>query len=135
MTELAGRAGSWLGATGEVLLAAVAFHVVWYPAVSLGNELAGAPLADPAVRLVVFCLALGGAYPVVAGGWSLGRVADYAFFLVVTAVTWGVVGLVVVATAGLELSGNDPLPQAVLWALAYPTAYLLAFRAGLSVFE
>jgi len=125
----------WLSATFQVLLAVVGIAVVLYPIASLGNTLLGSPVSPATVNLIVGVLALGAAYPVVAGDWSLGRLGEYVFALVVSAVCWGVVGMVLVVVSGIHLSGSDPVPQAALWTAAYLSAYVLVYRFRLPIFR
>ncbi|MFC7045184.1 hypothetical protein ACFQH6_06965 [Halobacteriaceae archaeon GCM10025711] len=128
MVRAASGLRSVVGATVDVSLAVAALAVVCYPAVSVGNALLGAPLDDATVRLAVGVVALGGAYPFVAGDWSLGRLGDYVFAFVVAAFAAGVVGAAVVLLFDLDVAGSDPLPQGLLFATAYLVAYLVAFR-------
>lgn len=127
--------GSWLSATLDVLLAVLGFTIVWYPMVSLGNAVLGSPATPATVTTVVGVLALGGAYPVVAGDWSLGRLGEYVFVLVAAAIGWGVVGLLFVVASGVTLSGGDRAPQAAVWLAAYATAYAVVYRAGTRIFR
>ncbi|WP_276260461.1 hypothetical protein [Haloglomus litoreum] len=126
---------SWLSATLDLLLAVLGFAVVWYPMVSLGNAVLGSPAAPATVDVVVAVLALGGAYPVVAGDWSLGRLGEYVFVLVASAIGWGLVGFLFVFASGMSLSGSDPVPQAAVWLAAYATAYAVVYRAGIRLFS
>lgn len=57
------------------------------------------------------------------------------FVLVAAAFAWGVAGMGVVVVVGLDLSGSDPRPQAVLWAVAYLTAYVVVYQTDVSVLE
>lgn len=126
---------SWLSATLDLLLAVLGFTVVWYPMVSLGNVVLGSPVAPATVDAVVAVLALGGTYPVVAGDWSLGRLGEYVFVLVASAIGWGLVGLLFVLASGVTLSGSDRAPQAAVWLAAYVTAYVVVYRAEIRIFS
>lgn len=125
---------SWLSATLDLLLAVLGFTVVWYPVVSLGNAVLGSPVAPTTVATVVGVLALGGAYPVVAGDWSLGRLGECVFVLVASAIGWGLVGLLFVLASGVSLSGSDRAPQAAVWLAAYATTYVVVYRAESELF-
>lgn len=133
MATAEGGVDSWFGATVDVLLSVLGFLLVWYPLVSVGNAVLGTPVSAATVDLVVGVLALGSAYPVVAGDWSLGRVGEFAFVLVAAAVGWGLVGMVLVLASGVRLSGGNPAPQAAVWAAAYLTAYVVVYRTELSL--
>lgn len=127
--------GSWLSATVDFLLAVFGFILALYPLVSLGNAVLGSPGSTATVNMVVGALAVGGAYPVVAGDWSLGRLGEYVFVLIASAFGWGFMGMLVILVAGLTLSGSNPVPQAVLWVAASLTAYIVVYRTQLSIFH
>ena len=118
----------WVWATVDVLLAVFGLTIVLYPAVSLGNAVVAEPLAEPYVNLIVGILALGGAYPFVAGDWSLGHLGDYIFVLTVTVLGIGVVIMGSLVVAGIELPGSNPVPQAVLFGLSSTVAYFLVYH-------
>ena len=122
MSALPFQRNSWLGATVDVLLASATLGVLWYPALSVGNEVLGSPLTASSVTLFAGTLAIGSAYPFVAGPWSLGRLGEFCFVFVIAVFALGVVGAAVVVVSGLELSGSNPLPSAVLLAAAYLVA-------------
>mgnify|MGYP000454067697 FL=1 len=124
MSALPFQRNSWLGATVDVLLASAVLGVLWYPAISVGNELLGSPLAASTVTLLAGTLAIGSTYPFVAGPWSLGRLGEFLFAFVVAVFAFGIVGAAVVVVAGLELSGSNPLPSAVLLGAAYLAAFV-----------
>lgn len=124
-----------MSATVDFLLAVVGFILAFYPLVSLGNAILGSPGSAATVNLVVGVLAVGGAYRVVAGDWSLGELGEYVFVLTAAAFGWGLIGMLVVLTAGLTLSGSNPVPQAVLWATASLMAYIVVYRTQLSIFD
>lgn len=127
---------SWLSATADVLVAVLGFVIVWYPMVSLGNAVLGAPAPASVVDGVVGVLALGCAYGLIAGEWAGGgRLGEYVLVLVASAIGWGVVGLLFVLASGVSLSGENPLPQALVWAAAYLTAYLVVYRSPWSILE
>lgn len=123
---------TWFSATCDLLLAVLGFALVWYPFVSLGNAVLGTPVADTTVTAVVGVLALGGAYPVLAGDWSLGRLGEFVFALTASAFAWGILGMLCVLAFDLTIAGSDRRPQAAVWAVAYATAYLLVYRIDLS---
>ena len=124
---------SWLSATLDLLLAVFGFVVVWYPTVSLANAVLGSPLSESTCNLLVGVLALGGSYPVVAGDWSLGRLGEYIFVFHVSAIGWGVVGMLPVLASGVSFAGGNRAPQAALVAVAHLTAYVLVYRAQLRI--
>jgi hypothetical protein len=123
----------WLSATTDFLLALLGFAIIWYPAVSVGNAIFGSPVSTATTRLIVGVLAFGGAYPVVAGDWSLGRLGEFVFVLTASALGWGAVGMVGLLISGTTLSGRSALPQAVVWIVAYLTAYVVVYRSPKSV--
>ncbi len=124
---------SWASATLDVVPAWIGVAIVAYPLVAVGNAVLGAPLADGTVHLVVGVVALGGAYPVVAGPWSLGGLGAFTLALVGAALAWGVLGLVAILAAGLSIPGSNRLPQAAVWAAAYLTATVLVTRTSFSL--
>lgn len=125
--------GSWLSATIDFLLSILGFTLIWYPMVSLGNTVLGSLVSASTINLIVGVLAFGGAYPVVAGDWSLGRIGEYIFVLIASAITWGLVGMVIVLVSGVSISGSNAVPQAIVWAAAYLTAYFVVYRTQLSI--
>jgi len=135
MASPARESDSWAAATLDFLLAAGGFVLVWYPIVHFGNALLGAPATDATVNLVVGVLAFGGAYPVVAGDWSLGRLGEFVFVLFAGVLGWGAVGAVLVLASGASLSGGDVAPLTLVWAAAYATAYAVVYRRGIRIFR
>jgi len=127
--------GSWLSATIDFLLSILGFTLIWYPIVSLGNAVLGSPVSAPTVNLIVGVFAFGGAYPVVAGDCSLGRLGEYIVVLIASAITWGLIGMVIVLVSGVSISGSNAVPQAMVWAAAYLTAYFVVYRTQLSIFS
>jgi hypothetical protein len=125
MSALPFQRNSWFDATVDVLLATTVLGVLWYPAISVGNELFGSPLTASNVTLLVGTLALGSAYPFVAGPWSLGRLGEFLFVFVVSVSGLGIFGALVVIVAGLGLSGSDPRPSVLLLAAAYLVAFVV----------
>lgn len=71
------RGAGWVSATVDLLSAVFGLVLAAYPPVSLGNAAPGSPASAPTVGPVVGAVAVGGAYAVVAGEWSLGRVGEY----------------------------------------------------------
>ncbi|CCQ35146.1 hypothetical protein HLRTI_003408 [Halorhabdus tiamatea SARL4B] len=126
---------SWVTATVDFLLAVFGFVLAFYPLVSLGNAVLGSPGSAATVNLVVGVLAFGGAYPVVAGDWSLGRLGDFAFVLIASAIGWGIIGMVSVLALDVTISGSNRMPQAIVWGAAYVTAYLVVYRTELSIYR
>ncbi|MFC5970131.1 hypothetical protein ACFPYI_02190 [Halomarina salina] len=118
---------STLGATVDVLLAAFGLWLVCWPLAGVANAVAGTPLTESQVSLLVGCVALGGSYPFVAGDWSLGRLGDFVFALAASALALGVLGLFAVLLSGIELSGSDPVPQFVTVACAYVVAAVVVY--------
>jgi hypothetical protein len=107
--------------------------LVLYPMVSLGNAVLGSLVSASMVNLIVCVFALGGAYPVVAGDWSPGRIGEYIFVLIASVITWGLIGMVIVLTSGVSISGSNIVPQAMVWVAAYLTAYFVVYRTQVSV--
>ena len=126
---------SWLSATIDFLLSILGFTLIWYPMVSLGNAVLGSLVSAATVNLIVGVFAFGGAYPVVAGDWSLGRIGEYIFVLIASAITWGFIGMVIVLVSRVSISGSNAVPQAMVWAAAYLTAYFIVYRTQLSIFS
>lgn len=126
---------SWTWATVDTLLSFSALVVTWYPAVHYANALAGSPLSESTVGFVGGVLALATAYPFVEGEWSLGDLGEYLFVFLASAVGWGIVGLTVIGPSGVRFSGSDPTPQALVWGLAYLTAYGIVFRTDGTLFD
>lgn len=121
---------STAGATADVLSAVVALAILVYPAAHLGNALLGSPVPAGTLRLLVGVLALGGAYPFVAGDWSLDALVDAFLAFVAAVVVAGVLGGVVIAALDLGISGGNPTPQAVAVGAAYVVAGLFVRRRG-----
>jgi hypothetical protein len=117
-------------ATVDFQLATLGLTVVLAPAIVLGNRAVGAPLPDWLVTLTVGALVVGGAYPFVAGHWSLGRLGDFMFVLVAAWISLLVLAAIAIVVSGVRLSGDDLLPQAVVVWLGYPVAYWVVFRRG-----
>ncbi len=126
---------SWVSATVDFLLAACGFTIVLYPMVSLGNAVLGSPASASTVNLVIGVLAVGGAYPVVAGDWSLGQLGEYVFVLTASAFGWGLLGMAVILVSGRTFAGSNPIPQATVWAAASLTAYIVVYRTQLTIFS
>jgi len=135
MTTVEREVATWTSATVDFVLAILVFTVAFYPVVSLGNAVLGSPVSDGTVTLVVGVLAVGGAYPVVSGEWSLGRLGEYVFVATAAAFGWGLLGLVVILVSGVSLAGSNPVPQALVWAAASFTAYILVYRTQVTVFR
>ena len=133
MVTLERELGPWVSATVDFLLAVLGFTLALYPLVSLGNAVLGSPHSATTVNLVTSVLAFGGAYPVVAGDWSLGQLGEYVFVLFASVLGWGLVGMLLILVSGLPLSGSNQVPQAVLWATASLTAYIVVYRTQLSI--
>ncbi|WP_254838011.1 hypothetical protein [Natronomonas marina] len=125
---------SYLRATIDVGLVLLVLAAVWYPTLALGNELVGAPLEPSTLRLLVGVAALGSTYAVFAGERSLGALGEFVFALAAALIGWGLLGAVLVVASGLELSGADPRPQALLWLVANVTA-LVVVRTSSPLFE
>lgn len=128
-------ADTWVWATVDTVFSVFAFVVIWYPALHYTNKLVGFPLDESRVAFGVGVLALVSAYPFVAGNVSLGDLGEYLFLFLVAAFGWGIVGMIVIIGSGLVLSGSDVVPQAVVWGLAYFTAYLVVFRTKTTIFR
>lgn len=126
---------SWASATVDFLLSVFGFILALYPLVSIGNAILGSPGSVATVNVVVGVLAVGGAYPVVAGDWSLGQLGEYVFVSIASAFAWGLIGMLLILASGLTLSGSNPVPQAVLWTTASLTAYIVVHRIELSIFS
>ncbi|WP_458208687.1 hypothetical protein [Haladaptatus sp. NG-SE-30] len=126
---------SWVSATVDFLLAVFGFIVVLYPMISLGNAVLGSPASASTVNVIIGVLAVGGAYPVVAGDWSLGQLGEYVFVLTASAFGWGLLGMLVILVSGRTIAGSNPVPQAIVWAAASLTAYLIVYRTQLTIFS
>lgn len=127
---------SWVSATVDILLAVLAFGLIWYPMVSLGNAVLGAPASPSLVNWVIGVLVLGGAYTVIAGDWELrGGTGEYVCVLIPSALGWGVIGMVAIRLSGISVSGDNLVPQAMMWAAAYLTAYIVVYRTSWSLFN
>ncbi|SEW30554.1 hypothetical protein [Halobacterium jilantaiense] len=96
----------FLAATADVASAVVAIALVVGIPLSIGNGLLGTPLPGRVVGLLVFVVALGGAYPFVAGDWPLAKLTDFALAAVLT---WLAVAAFV--TFGLLAAGDGGLPS------------------------
>jgi hypothetical protein len=120
-------------ATFDLLFAAFGLGLLLLPGAVVCNALLGEPVPRPLVERGVGVVALGGAYPFVAGNWSLHRLGDTLVAFVGGALAAGVVGAVTVVVLGLDLSGSDPRPQFAVVAVGYLTAFLLVHRRGRSV--
>jgi hypothetical protein len=118
----------YAGPTADTLLATVGLWVVFAPAVWSLNVLLDDPIPAGAIPALVAVVAVGGSYPFVAGDWSYDRLWSAVAALVGSILLLAILGMVVVVGFGLELSGTDPLPQAVVFVAAYPLAYLLIRR-------
>ncbi|ELZ33824.1 hypothetical protein [Halorubrum distributum] len=126
---------SWLSATLDFLLSIVGFIIIWYPMVSLTNAVLGFPVSTSTSNLIVGVLAFGGSYPVVAGDWSLGQLGEYIFVLLASTIGWGLVGMVAILVSGASISSSNLVPQAVVWAAAYLTAYIVVYKTQRSIFR
>ncbi|GKZ14147.1 hypothetical protein [Haladaptatus sp. T7] len=126
---------SWVSATVDFLLAVFGFIIVLYPMVSLGNAVFGSPASASTIGLVLGVLAVGGAYPMVAGDWSLGQLGEYVFVLTVATFGWGLLGMIVILVSGLSLAGSNPVPRAIVWVAASLTAYIVVYRTRLTVLD
>lgn len=124
-----------MGATVDTVLSVIVLTLIWFPAVSLMNSLAGRPFGGDLVFRVVVVLAVGTAYPFVAGDWSLGDLGEYLFLLFVAALAWGLVVMGVLVILGIELFSPNPLPQATVWFLAYGSTYYVVFRTDTVLFR
>ncbi|WP_158056625.1 hypothetical protein [Halorussus halophilus] len=112
-------------ATTDVFLATFGLGMLFYPIVLTTNAMLGTPLTDSEVTLFVVILALGGSYPFVAGDWSLGLLGEYIFVFTASALGIGLLAAIGIVVFGIELSGSDPLPRAVLFAMAYFVSFVL----------
>jgi hypothetical protein len=124
---------SWVSATVDLLLAVFGFVIVFYPTVSLGNAVLGSTASASTVNLIIGILAVGGAYPVVAGDWSLGQLGEYILVLTVSVFGWGLLEMLVIVVSGRTIAGSNPIPQAIVLAAASLTAYLIVYRTRLTI--
>src|SRR6056297_1612264 len=113
---------SFAVATSDVLLMIVGLGIILAPAVSTINSLLGAPFPNQTVNLTIGVLAVGGSYLFVAGGWSLGSFGEFVFAFVGCSIAAGVFIFVVIVLIGLEISGSNPLPQTIMFAVAFLVA-------------
>ncbi|CAM2797671.1 hypothetical protein [Halobacterium salinarum] len=100
------RSGGVLAATGDVLSAFLSITVVVGLPLSIVNHLLGSPLSTWVVKSVAFVVALGGAYPFVAGDWPLAKLTDFA---VAAVLTW--IAVAVFVTVGLLAAVDGGLPS------------------------
>jgi hypothetical protein len=96
----------------------VGISLLVYPAVWSVSALLGGT-ATSAVGLVTGIVAFGAAYPLVAGDWSRGALAETVVVFVGSVLCLGLGGAVVIAVAGWQVAGSDPRPQVALFGLAY----------------
>jgi len=129
------KSGTWAGATTDTVLSGVALVAIWYPLVFYSNALLGTAVGARAVTAAVGVLAVGTAYPFVAGSWSLGDLGEYLFLLFAAAFVWGVVTMAVIGMSGQQFSGAESLPQTIMWGLAYLSAYFVVRRTDVTVFS
>ncbi|SDY08751.1 hypothetical protein [Halopenitus persicus] len=126
---------SWVAATLDLLLGLIGLAIVLHPLISLWNTVLGSPVSPATVSLIVGVLAFGGAYPIVAGDWSLGRLGEYVVVLFASVLAWGLLGMVAILVSNVTIQGNNAAPQAIVWTAASLTAYLLVYRARVSLFR
>lgn len=100
------------------------------PLVIYTNAVLGSPLQQDTVRTVLLASCGVGTVFLVRGYWSLDRLWTYALVLVATAIGVASVGAVIVLVIDIELSGSDPSPLALVWAIAYSITYLVVNRFG-----
>ncbi|QHS16162.1 hypothetical protein GWK26_02785 [haloarchaeon 3A1-DGR] len=124
---------SWVAATLDLLLGLIGLAIVLHPLISLWNTVLGFPVSPATVSLIVGVLAFGGAYPIVAGDWSLGRLGEYVVVLFASVLAWGLLGMVAILVSNVTIQGNNAAPQAIVWTAASLTAYLLVYRARVSI--
>jgi hypothetical protein len=105
---------STAGATVDVVVAFASLAVVLGLPLVVANEALGTPLASGHVEWAVAVVALGGAYPFVAGDWSLAKLTDFALAAILTSfalaafVSFGLLGPI----AG-GLPSDSPVSTAV----------------------
>lgn len=116
-----------------VTSASVGLVILCLPALALGNALAGSPLDAVSLALLVGTVTVVGTVGLFVGVGSIDRLWDYVLVLVASVVGFGLVGSAVVALVGLDVSGVDPRPQAILWGSAHLNAYLLVYRADVRI--
>lgn len=119
---------SFVGPTSDVLLSVLGFSIVLTPVVTTVNALFHGPLTEQTVNRIILILAVGGSYPFVVGKWSLGRFGDFVFAFTVCTIAVGVLGFITIVTLNLEISGANPLPQAIMFAVAYSFAYFYIYN-------
>ncbi|WP_136686644.1 hypothetical protein [Halorhabdus amylolytica] len=126
---------SWLSATMDVSFAILGWTILLAPVLSIGNRLLGSPLTDSTLGIVLVVLAVGATYPVMIGTVSLGNLGEFLFLAVGSALVWGSVLLLALATVGGSFAGGEPLPAALLLTVAYLSAYVLLCRFDVRVFQ
>jgi len=121
-----GDADGVLSATVDVLSAVVSLWVVFALVLAVANDLLGEPLSTWVVERVVFVLALGGAYPFVAGDWALAKLTDFALAAVVAAFGLSsLIGISLFAAGRSGLPSESPLSTAITVAVV-PVSFAVA---------
>jgi hypothetical protein len=123
------KPSSFVLPTVDTLMAAFGLAAVTYPGVAVVNAFFGSPLAPGTVRLLVGVVAVGGAYPFVAGDWSLGRLGTFLFAFTASLLLGGLLAFAVFLALGTSLD-DGTLAQTSLVAVAYVAAYALVYRGG-----
>ncbi|MFD1514256.1 hypothetical protein [Halomarina rubra] len=114
--------------TVDLLLAAFGLAVLAYPLVTVTDAALGGPLSASGVRTVVAVVAVGGAYPFVAGDWALGRLSEFVFVLTATALGVSACLFVVAVVFGTTVSTSDATARAIVVGLTYLVAALVEER-------
>lgn len=132
MTKRSGE--SWIEVTFETSLSIIALFIIWYPMVYFLNEFAGDIFSLSMVINIVFVLSIGGAYPFIAGDWSLGLLGEFAFLLLLTVLAWGMIAFIIIISFSMDVSNHASYSRAIMWLLAYLTTYMMIFRYDVEVF-
>jgi hypothetical protein len=127
MGSVARALDSWLGATVDTILGTITFFFILTPVATQSHALVGSPLSPSQFQSMRWLFALGASYPVVAGDWSLGRLATYALVLFFTGFVLNVAAKATVAALGL--SAVSEFVVFVALTLSYTLSYVVVFRA------
>lgn len=129
--EQTGRSSDgYLWPTVDVLLALLGIGFVTYPLAHAVLSLVPAPFLSPGLATVV--VAFGGAYPVVAGPWSLGRLGDYVLVWVAAVLCLSVAAFPVAVLLGGLVGRAVAASQVAIFGLAHLAAMAAVGPYGLA---
>jgi len=133
--EVSGTLDSWLSATMDVSFGILGWTLLLLPVLSVGNRLLGSPLSDSTLGIVLVVSAVIATYPVLIGRLSLGQLGEFLFLAVGSTLGWGIVSMLVLGALGRSFDGEAPVPQALLLAVAYLSAFVARSRLDGQVFD